>query len=87
MRDFRGIDPKKIISKMNTFDETLSGELIVTQCFQADQGKLKNASDKKSGPAIAEIINNKANAINQFNVMQAMLQSALLDVCVPFCPN
>jgi hypothetical protein len=85
MREFTGIDIKKVISQMNTFDETLSGELIVTQCLQADQGNLKNASDKKSGPDIASIINNKANAINQFDVMQAMLQNALMDACTPFC--
>lgn len=87
MRDFRGIDTEKIISKMNAFDETLSGELIVNQCLQADQGKLKNASDKNSGPDIAAIINNKANAINQFDVMQAMLQNALMIVCTPYCVN
>ena len=86
MRGFTGIDTKKIISRMNTFDETLSGEQIITQSLQPEQGKLKNASDKKSTPDIAAIINNKANAINQFDVMQAMLSHSLMDLCEPCCP-
>jgi hypothetical protein len=85
MKGFAVIDIKKIISSMNTYDEKLSGEQIITQNLQAEQGKLKNTSDKKSGPDIESIINNKANSINQFDVLQIMLQNALMISCVPNC--
>ena len=87
MRGFTGIDTRKIISSLNKFDETLNGESFLSQSLQQETGNLKNAGDKNSRPDIASIINNKANAINQFDVLQAMLNNAMMVVCVPFCPN
>jgi hypothetical protein len=87
MIGFTGIDTRKIISRLNSLDATLNGEFIVSQSGQPEQGNHKNAGDKNFRPDIASIINSKANEINQFDVMQAMLQSALFNTCVPFCPN
>ncbi len=86
MRGFTGIDTRKIISRLNGLDATLNGEFIVSQSGHSGQGNHKYAGDKNSRPDIASIINNKANAINQFDVLQAMLSNALMDLCEPICP-
>jgi hypothetical protein len=87
MKGFAGIDINKIVSSMNTYDERLSGEQIIAQSQQPEQGKLKNTSNEKSSPEIEAIINNKANSINQFDVLQNMLQNALMITCLPDCIN
>ena len=86
MSGFTGIDTRNIISRLNSLDATLNGEFIASQSGQPEQGNHKNAGDKNSRPDIASIINNKANAINQFDVLQAMLCYALMDLCEPICP-
>jgi hypothetical protein len=85
MKGFTGIDTQKMIKQLNKFNETLSREFVLTQGELSNQDGFKNSSDKNSRPDIAAIINNKANAVNQFDVLQAMLQNALMDLCDPFC--